>query len=645
MLDRFAAVEKNFPIFRKRFREAINRRYNHLSEQELFSGEGIIKKEIFNHLKSNERTYPNCFCSNNEIRIINCENLYIDTDLSDSEYYGVNIVLVSPHQILVENKTELNIITNGKDADDDWKDRPAKSGHGTDRKGNGNKGEDGYDGKPGKSAGHAYIVANKLPRINISAVGGKGGQGQNGANGAKGSDGKDGKDADKEALLEKAQHRDILYSERAVRVRRKGIDGKPGSSGGDAGDSGVVKLVEITSENPNGQRGKPGEAGKHGRDGRAYVVVGEWKRFKRKIKTKGGRLHESERYNSEETGWFEDYSMPSFDAPEDHYKFRERYNDGSTKRGTSATHKHKDNEVAKQIHAINYQNVFLHTAKFFEKYCNPKNEVSYQHRLVSSLNHFLEKMAELEGLPADKIKTQPNIEHDLQQILILKEEFSQTVHIENQRIQAEKLDTNQLSTGIMLLSQQILNQCEQSLKQHQSIYQQLQDEIQRVDVNHLATGLDIRSTEIVNLRNTITRIVNEQRFSQRLAALYNLQQANFNLKDLKTNKDQQSQLYEICIEYSSLRGSILLDSLIGFTKALQTEWLRHYLIIWIMKTVRCIQEFSYESEKNLRNLLQAIRKADHNQLEQIDYVQQSSHILEGFPYYDFDKILYQEKRF
>ncbi|CAF4119282.1 unnamed protein product, partial [Rotaria magnacalcarata] len=230
MLDRFAAVEKNLPIFRKRFREAINRRYDHLSEQELFSGEGIIKKEIFNHLKSNERTYPNCFCLNNEIRIINYENLYIDIDLSDSEYSGVNIVLVSPHQILVENKTELNIITNGKDADDDWKDRPAKSGHGTDQKGNGNKGEDGYDGKPGKSAGHAYIVANKLPRINISAVGGKGGQGQNGGDGAKGLDGNNGKDAEKEALLEKAQHRDILYSERAVRVRRKGIDGKPGSS-------------------------------------------------------------------------------------------------------------------------------------------------------------------------------------------------------------------------------------------------------------------------------------------------------------------------------------------------------------------------------------------------------------------------------
>ncbi|CAM4813323.1 unnamed protein product [Rotaria magnacalcarata] len=185
MLDRFAAVEKNLPIFRKRFREAINRRYDHLSEQELFSGEGIIKKEIFNHLKSNEN------------------------------------------------------------ADDDWKDRPAKSGHGTDRKGNGNKGEDRYNGKPGKSAGHAYIVANKLPRINISAVSGKGGRGQHGGDGVKGLDDKDGKDADKEALLEKAQHRDILYSERAVRVRRKGIDGKPGSSGGDAGDSGVVKLVGL----------------------------------------------------------------------------------------------------------------------------------------------------------------------------------------------------------------------------------------------------------------------------------------------------------------------------------------------------------------------------------------------------------------
>ncbi|CAF4435512.1 unnamed protein product, partial [Rotaria magnacalcarata] len=45
------------------------------------------------------------------------------------------------------------------------------------------------------------------------------------------------------------------------------------------------------------------------------------------------------------------------------------------------------------------------------------------------------------------------------------------------------------------------------------------------------------------------------------------------------------------------------------------------------------------------NLLQTIPKADHNQLEQIDYVQQSSHILEGFPCYDFDKTLYQEKRF
>ncbi|CAF4286100.1 unnamed protein product, partial [Rotaria magnacalcarata] len=72
-------------------------------------------------------------------------------------------------------------------------------------------------------------------------------------------------------------------------------------------------------------------------------------------------------------------------------------------------------------------------------------------------------------------------------------------------------------------------------KQHQSIYQQLQDEIQRVDVNHLATGLDIRSTEIVNLRNTITRIVNEQRFSQPLAAV----QRRNNIKIITENLNKQ----------------------------------------------------------------------------------------------------------
>ncbi|CAF4474340.1 unnamed protein product, partial [Didymodactylos carnosus] len=153
-----------------------------------------------------------------------------------------------------------------------------------------------------------------------------------------------------------------------------------------------------------------------------------------------------------------------------------------------------------------------------DKYCNPQKLASYQHWLAPSLNQFLEKMATLEGLPPHKVHTLPNIERAAEQILILQEKFSQTIKVENQRLDSKILNTEQMNIGVMLLAEQILSQYDDFLQQYRAVYQQLQDQIQRVDVNQSATGLEIRSVEIANLRSTINRIINEQCFHQRLVA-------------------------------------------------------------------------------------------------------------------------------
>ncbi|CAF1411988.1 unnamed protein product [Rotaria magnacalcarata] len=495
-----------------------------------------ILSEILQILKDN---HSNCFCPDNEIRIINCDNLYIDTNLSDKKYSGLNIVLVSPNQHLFGHSPDLNINTDGKAAQDIWKDRPAKDGHGTDSNRNG---KDGSDGKPGTSAGHVYVVANKLPPIKVSACGGQGGRGQDGGNGAPGLDGTDGKNADEEKVRDKLEGWWVIGGAWSYRCRRIGTDGTSGGSGGEAGSGGyhgeqgnpgIVKLVDLNevvargkhvnteskSVSSNGKPGTPGEAGKHGRDGFDYVALSGSTLARRSVQDKRGRLAHKDRYYENERKFVKRFPMLSFEAHENNRRFIGKYDAERSEHRDRHNHRHKDQEVAKKIHAINNQHVFLQTAHFFEQYCNPENEATYQHWNASSLSRFLEKMADLENLPSHKINIRPDLEHDVQEILILKENFLHTVSAENQRLQAEKLDTNQLSIGILLLSQEVLNQFEKGLQLHQTIYQQLQNEIQRVDVQHLATGLEIRSTEIINLRNAITRILNEQRFSQRLAAM------------------------------------------------------------------------------------------------------------------------------
>ncbi|CAF3026247.1 unnamed protein product [Rotaria sp. Silwood2] len=448
-----------------------------------------------------------CFCSNNEIRIINCDKLYIDVDLSSKEYSGLNIVIISQHQKLVDGKDELKIITNGKCAKNIWKHKKAKNGSKTYSTDKGKKGKDGSDGKPGKSAGHIYVVANELPEIKVLVRGGKGGKGQNGGDGAAGLDGADGASADVEALKKRISGCwAFVGGAWSYRCRRIGTDGGVGGEGGEEGDAGsggyhgkngddrIVKIIALDSVSPQieseesvekeeSEDGKPGEAGKHGKhgkDGLDYVAISNWiNPFsvavpKRKIsKLKGGRLESNYRYNEEEETDYEDYDMLPFKDDKDNVRFRHKYKDRHAEKGASKSHKHKNQEVVQKIHAINHQHVFQQTSKVFDDYCNPEKLGSFQHWLAPGLNDFLVKMAALEGLPPYKVYTLPDIENDAKQILILKEKFSQLVNSENQRLHAQKLDTEQMSIGIVLLAQNVLNEYNQFLKQYQVVYQQL----------------------------------------------------------------------------------------------------------------------------------------------------------------------------
>ncbi|CAF3934964.1 unnamed protein product [Rotaria magnacalcarata] len=111
-------------------------------------------------------------------------------------------------------------------------------------------------------------------------------------------------------------------------------------------------------------------------------------------------------------------------------------------------------------------------------------------------------MATVVGLPPYRLHILPDIEQDEQQLLILKEKFSQIIHSENRRLDdTEKLNSNEMNIGVMLLTQDILSQYNEYLKQYQG------------------TGLEIRSAEIANFKISINRIINEHRFSRQLAVV------------------------------------------------------------------------------------------------------------------------------
>ncbi len=56
-------------------------------------------------------------------------------------------------------------------------------------------------------------------------------------------------------------------------------------------------------------------------------------------------------------------------------------------------------------------------------------------------------MFTLEGLPPYEVHALRHIEHDVKQIWLLKENFAQTVSVENQRLLRERIDRDQMNIG------------------------------------------------------------------------------------------------------------------------------------------------------------------------------------------------------
>jgi hypothetical protein len=235
-----------------------------------------ILSEIFESLTTQ---FNDCFAPNNEIRIINTTNLFVDIDLVGEQYTSMNIVIISPTIRLVGRKTKFVIIVNGNDAKEVWVNS-AKNGDRQDKYGNGKPGQDGNDGATGSSGGHVYIVSNELPDIDVFARGGKGSNGQDGGNGAEGKDGDDGKDGSKKSIEDyfKKKLNNSKWNAWAYRVRRIGTDGQSGGHGGDAGaggyagepgEGGCVKLVALNDHYIENYKDKDGEKNNsHGKPGK-----------------------------------------------------------------------------------------------------------------------------------------------------------------------------------------------------------------------------------------------------------------------------------------------------------------------------------------------------------------------------------------
>lgn len=167
-----------------------------------------VKSSILSHLLASIRSSMRRELQpGDELRVINSGRVYLDMDLNEPMFSGVNIVLVGvSFQLVSDIKDTFCVDTNGLNAPPPGTSEQATSGK------NGNKsekdglcGEDGVDGLPGGHAGNVFIFASELPEpreMQVSACGGNGSDGQIGGNGGDGYDGVGGKSGTKEECKE-----------------------------------------------------------------------------------------------------------------------------------------------------------------------------------------------------------------------------------------------------------------------------------------------------------------------------------------------------------------------------------------------------------------------------------------------------------
>lgn len=258
------------------------------------------------------RCMPRKFQPGDELRIISSDKVYIDQDLDEKIFSGVNIVLIGLEFDLAPGQISFTIKTNGIDAIEHY-DKKAINGQNGLRSGlDGCDGEDGLNGLPGGHSGNIYIFASKVPDpslITLTACGGKGSDAQLGGDGGNGADGVDGKSRTKTECKRILYYSVIddfttswkvnYFSGVSWALGSPGQEGGAGGNsgysgfGGDCGDAGSISVKCIDSNSLNkkqiqGAKGKdgnweetkPGTCGKHGRDGITMIMTADVIRLK-----------------------------------------------------------------------------------------------------------------------------------------------------------------------------------------------------------------------------------------------------------------------------------------------------------------------------------------------------------------------------
>ncbi len=499
-------------------------------EYELIQAE--VNSALLTDILSQMKRRYGAFHSNQEIKIIASGILHINKHLDDKEFASVNIVLVT-HQQVNHLFSTVKVITDG-DSAPNHSTLIASIGNGHDPSGKGLKGADGLDGLPGNPAGHIYVVASRLIDIKPSAKGGHGSKGQNGGNGASGKDGADGSDGRYDRYREGNRLVGNGWSYRGIAM---GIDGQPGGMGGDpgscgyggeGGQSGDIDLIALESVTPDskgkkgadGNNGKPeevnpGKAGKHGRDGYDIAYISQW-RMPIKARTyeeKRGWLYKNSRYHYplSESRFCQDFEELHLELGENDPSLTGKY---EVKQQTNAlvksNLKHTHQKQAIKIHRLNKKAIFQHVFRYFKSFIDSSRPQEYAH-WMAGLKDFLEKYAMATGQTDPNIANLPDAESEIKLLNVLRNQFQMISTAEQQRLQATRIDSQSMSIGIDIMSNQLLREHQQFLQNHRQLLHDLQNQIDKINVDQLSNGLENRSLVLAQMREQINRRINSEK--------------------------------------------------------------------------------------------------------------------------------------
>lgn len=531
----------------------------------------ILLTETIQKLKEK---YPGCTTAGNEIRIISSNIIHLD---DDPNWPGVSIAVISPYLNLI-NRNQWSLNTSGDNAVEHG--GPAFSPNGNSAR-NGLKGADGIDGRHGKNAGHVYIVTNEYFPISESAKGGTAAKGQNGGNGSDGLPGPSGKDGNLEALANKygEEWRGTWasHSYRAIQLGGRGEDGGRGGDngyggmGGEGGDGGDVDIAYLDnlslSRKYNGDKNKaksagdgvpgtPGNAGAPGRDGKDTAVFAKsqfnlkgvcgfltgWiTGAKREIhlKKQGVIDRFNDKRKNDLTEWSEHLNKKVLHNDDgDELNFVKEDEDSNYKvymamvanyksknRGNENKTKSTQREQFVLFDRLDKKNCYQQTVQFLSRFMlNNQNSTTFQHWMAAGLNDFLTKYANLENVSPFKVDNLPDFEKELEQIMEIKEQFSEAMEAINDQLADTKIDTEELSIGNTLLADSLAEQHANFRVEHQEAAQELNAEIQQQE--------QVNENEQVNANN---RVIMQNQLEQNQSTQLLVEMA----QDIKVKKDNQ----------------------------------------------------------------------------------------------------------